>query len=68
VRKPGLWALAWASGLRPTDPCPPLLWCGDLHLENLGADQPRHEVVGNHPLPIDPDGTLGTMLSRTSKS
>jgi uncharacterized protein (DUF2252 family) len=32
-----LFARAWAGGLRPIDPGPTVLCCGDLHLENFGA-------------------------------
>lgn len=32
-----LFARAWADGLRPIEPGPALLICGDLHLENFGA-------------------------------
>jgi uncharacterized protein (DUF2252 family) len=32
-----LFARAWAKGLRPPDPGPEALICGDLHLENFGA-------------------------------
>jgi uncharacterized protein (DUF2252 family) len=32
-----LFARAWADGLRPADPGPSALICGDLHLENFGA-------------------------------
>jgi uncharacterized protein (DUF2252 family) len=32
-----LFALGWSEGLRPSDPGPRILICGDLHLENFGA-------------------------------
>ena len=32
-----LFARVWSLGLRPADPGPEVLQCGDLHLENFGA-------------------------------